>query len=493
MGERKRRKWDVPAAAAEKPPETEEDAKKVAKQAAERINVILAEQGLGTEDAFSDDVTINDSPARYFLTRTTTHQQIYRETKAGIRVRGQYLPPGVKTSAVGDPPLYLHVTGGTPEIVQAAIDKIKWYMKQAEEDAKTGKFVYSDSVVNDKVMINLDQSKISPSVFNVARQVLGPRGQYVKYIESETGAKCQLRGAGSGFKEGPDEKESEDPMHLYLQAPNEKILEKAKGLATSLIGRVKAEYERALNPAAAAPAAAQPAAASVPTAVAPSYTTPVQPYAAQYQQYQQYYSQYYQQAAPAIQPPGMTSAVAAYPQASMPVTAASGPHMYSQAAMSTPYAQYGGYPYYAANPYAAAATQAFNVTAATAASSTTTPQPAQAQHRTFQENPVGPKLPTVDEYKQASASLPEASPTHAHQEASTRGVKRPISATGSILNIFSVGRCSDSFKDPRMLVMDTLVLLWCRCLCCLLTSCQFSSHYTSASEFMFSSSFCLLV
>lgn len=56
------------------------------------------------------------------------------------------------------------------------------------------------------------------SKFRVVRRLLGSGGMHVKAIAEETGAKLRLRGVGSKFLEGPEKKESSDPLMLCVSA-----------------------------------------------------------------------------------------------------------------------------------------------------------------------------------------------------------------------------------------------------------------------------------
>lgn len=78
--------------------------------------------------------------------------------------------------------------------------------------------------------------------FKVMRKILGPRGQNMKHIAEETGAKLRLRGRGSGFLEGPDEQESTDPLMLCVSAPDVAAYEVAHGLVSDLLEDIYEEY-----------------------------------------------------------------------------------------------------------------------------------------------------------------------------------------------------------------------------------------------------------
>ena len=55
--------------------------------------------------------------------------------------------------------------------------------------------------------------------------------------------KLRLRGQGSGYKEGPQNKESDEPLHLCISAKNHEELKKACDLVDELLVRIGEEYK----------------------------------------------------------------------------------------------------------------------------------------------------------------------------------------------------------------------------------------------------------
>jgi hypothetical protein len=79
--------------------------------------------------------------------------------------------------------------------------------------------------------------------FRVVRKILGPRGANMKAIaENCEGIRMRLRGKGSKFLEGPEQKESEDPLMLCLTAPSSKAYKAAVTNVTNLLEEVHQEY-----------------------------------------------------------------------------------------------------------------------------------------------------------------------------------------------------------------------------------------------------------
>mmetsp|Transcript_45919 Transcript_45919/g.103015 ORF Transcript_45919/g.103015 Transcript_45919/m.103015 type:complete len:378 (+) Transcript_45919:96-1229(+) len=78
--------------------------------------------------------------------------------------------------------------------------------------------------------------------FRVCRRLLGQKGQHMKDIATNTGAKLRLRGRGSKFLEGPEQKESSDPLMLCVSVPDPASYEEAKHLVSSLLEDIYAQY-----------------------------------------------------------------------------------------------------------------------------------------------------------------------------------------------------------------------------------------------------------
>lgn len=66
----------------------------------------------------------------------------------------------------------------------------------------------------------------------------------MKAIAENSGAKLRLRGQGSGFKEGPEEQESNDPLMLCVSAFDSQSYEVAKKLVQELLEDVYKQYRK---------------------------------------------------------------------------------------------------------------------------------------------------------------------------------------------------------------------------------------------------------
>jgi rRNA processing protein Krr1/Pno1 len=65
------------------------------------------------------------------------------------------------------------------------------------------------TLIRDQVYINLDHA---PETFKIVERVLGPSGDNVNYIQTETGVSVSLQGQGISSSNASDE-----PHHLLLE------------------------------------------------------------------------------------------------------------------------------------------------------------------------------------------------------------------------------------------------------------------------------------
>ena len=87
--------------------------------------------------------------------------------------------------------------------------------------------------------------------FQIARRLIGSKGYNMKRILNECktsnnikdNVKLRLRGRGSGYKEGPENKESNEPLHLCISAKNKEEMNKACKLVDNLLNKIYEEYK----------------------------------------------------------------------------------------------------------------------------------------------------------------------------------------------------------------------------------------------------------
>lgn len=93
-----------------------------------------------------------------------------------------------------------------------------------------------------KRQCQFDIGIVEDSKFGVVRRLLGSRGANVKAINEATGAKLRLRGRGSKFLEGPEQRESEDPLMLCVSIPDPATYDDAVRLISELLEDIYSEY-----------------------------------------------------------------------------------------------------------------------------------------------------------------------------------------------------------------------------------------------------------
>ena len=89
--------------------------------------------------------------------------------------------------------------------------------------------------------------------FQIARRLIGSKGCNMKKIIDECKllephsndiVKLRLRGRGSGYKEGPQNKESDEPLHLCISAKNKEGMEKASECINELLSKIYEDYKK---------------------------------------------------------------------------------------------------------------------------------------------------------------------------------------------------------------------------------------------------------
>lgn len=78
---------------------------------------------------FTHDIEINDQRNRYMLTKGQTQKQLEEETGASVTTKGTWYPDKTLATAA-DPPLFLHISATTKEIMDKAIAAIHELMAQ---------------------------------------------------------------------------------------------------------------------------------------------------------------------------------------------------------------------------------------------------------------------------------------------------------------------------------------------------------------------------
>ncbi|KAI8816541.1 uncharacterized protein EV422DRAFT_545661 [Fimicolochytrium jonesii] len=202
------------------------------------------------KEEFFEDVPINDIKNRYLLTKGATQTKIKQDTGADVTTRGKYYPDK-NLATEKEPPLYLHVSGNTQEILDkalAAIDELINAAPPVFEDRRPsggdrGPLPPRNNFFSEKVYVGPEFDKM----WNIRAKLVGPQGQYVKHIQAETQTKVQLKGKGSGYIENATGMEADDALHIHITGFQEEAVESAKKLCQDLIDTVKEDYKRNAN------------------------------------------------------------------------------------------------------------------------------------------------------------------------------------------------------------------------------------------------------
>merc|ERR1712224_1015292 len=78
--------------------------------------------------------------------------------------------------------------------------------------------------------------------FNVVRKLLGDHGAHMKAIAENTGAKLRIRGRGSGFKEGPDNVEANEPLMICVSATSSEMFQESTKDVERLLKDIHDQY-----------------------------------------------------------------------------------------------------------------------------------------------------------------------------------------------------------------------------------------------------------
>jgi hypothetical protein len=121
--------------------------------------------------------------------------------------------------------------------------KEKYHKNYYDDEVKLGKYTCRFEIL-------LDNDKD----FQIARKLIGAKGCNMKKIVESCGStsdgndvKLRLRGRGSGYKEGPYNRESDDPLHLCISSKQYNKYQQACGLVEELINSVNEEYKKHCN------------------------------------------------------------------------------------------------------------------------------------------------------------------------------------------------------------------------------------------------------
>ncbi|KAJ2974415.1 hypothetical protein NQ176_g6066 [Zarea fungicola] len=201
---------------------------------------------------YIQDIEVNDLRNRYMLMKAQTQQAIQKETGADLTVRGKYYPNKSMATAA-EPPLYLHITARTKEVLEAAVAKVNELIEQelpqlVDERRFKRREREPEAENPERQRTKWPEESVPVGLepipgFNLRAQIVGAGGSYVKHIQQETGCRVQIKGRGSGYIERDTNQESDEDMFLYVAGPDAMMVEKAKELCQDLIANVREQYE----------------------------------------------------------------------------------------------------------------------------------------------------------------------------------------------------------------------------------------------------------
>jgi len=184
-------------------------------------------------------VDINDVRNRYMLTKASTQQEIKEKAGGNLSTKGVWYPDRSKATDK-DPPLHLHVTAKSAEILGKTIEVINEYIAldlgSLVEDKKKEKRKWPE----EKLPVGLETIRN----FNIRAKVVGPSGSFVKYIQQETQTRVQIKGIGSGFVDQETGRESDEPLYIHITGPEDSQVARAKVLTEDLLSVVRSEHAK---------------------------------------------------------------------------------------------------------------------------------------------------------------------------------------------------------------------------------------------------------
>jgi hypothetical protein len=144
-------------------------------------------------------------------------------------------------------PLFMNQNiGGMNNIIGMQMNNHQFNQSQKQFNPNIEEKNYGKYTCKYEILIPNDKD------FQVARRLIGSKGCNMKKILNECkqnnnineNIKLRLRGKGSGYKEGPQNKESDEPLHLCISAKNQEEMKKACGLVDDLLNKIYDEYKK---------------------------------------------------------------------------------------------------------------------------------------------------------------------------------------------------------------------------------------------------------
>lgn len=164
-------------------------------------------------------------------------------------MRGKYYPD--KSMATErDPPMFLHISSSTKTKMEAAVgmanklinselgplvDERRFRKKEEFERDEFGRRKWPE----EKVYVDMAPVR----GFHLRASIVGTGGSNVKFVQSETRTRIQIKGQGSGFADVTTGEETDEQMHLHITGPDVAEVHRAKTMVEDLIAAVRVKYE----------------------------------------------------------------------------------------------------------------------------------------------------------------------------------------------------------------------------------------------------------
>jgi hypothetical protein len=162
-------------------------------------------------------------PKRFLLTKKQTLDDCYQRFGVLVEVKGVFQPIDSEPDPANEP-IHLELRGSSLSTVNTCLKFLKDLLV-SEDSAPTH---------SGKVYVPIP----GKSPFNVVPKLVGPNGEFVKHIKKQANCQVQVAGKDCGLKAH----ESEEDLHIRLDAHSAEGLVKAKQLTQGLIDHVVQQY-----------------------------------------------------------------------------------------------------------------------------------------------------------------------------------------------------------------------------------------------------------
>jgi hypothetical protein len=190
-------------------------------------------------------VDINDTKHRYYLGREETHKEMEQFFKVKFSTLGKYYP-NRKMATEGAPPLQLHISAASQEDLDKTVAWVNEVKEKGPQSVKKpsstgviGAGIVGSERLEKRLFIPFDYTETH--LFALRNAILGPQGNYLKFIATQSGASVSLRGRSSGSILTQEDKQH--PFHIFVVAMTERQMNDAEAMIKDLYVVLQFEYE----------------------------------------------------------------------------------------------------------------------------------------------------------------------------------------------------------------------------------------------------------